>query len=461
MSGRILIADDLATNRIVLKVKLTVSGYDVIQVERVDDVLDTARRAQPDLIILGRGHSGQNVSICAALKNDPILRSIPVILFAENDGPSARIAALRAGADDVYSRGVTESTLSAMVRNLIRTRATCEEVTRHRDIASKFGCTEDTASFVPAAHIALVASDPERALLWRRTLGTELPHRLNVMTKVQALGDMNAVSNIPDAFVISASLDEDSDGLRLVSELRSRVRTRHAIIIVVPDQDRPNDGAMALDLGADAILHAGFEATELALRLKTLLTRKQKLDTLRKRFDHDLTLAVQDPLTGLHNRRYAQSYLSRLEQEALTNGQPYAILVLDLDHFKSINDRFGHGVGDQVLVEVANRLQSSLREFDLLARFGGEEFMVALPDVRSKDVVAMAERLRRAIGDHPIYVTDTTFSISVTVSVGVAVWGDQKNDTRSAHELTQAADRALYASKSDGRNVVTFGRSAA
>lgn len=461
MSGRILIADDLATNRIVLKVKLTVSGYDVIQVEQIDDVLETARRAQPDLIILGRGHSGQSLTLCTALKNDPNLRAIPVILFAETEGQQARISALRAGADDVYSRGVKESTLSAMVRSLIRSRGNYEEVMRHRDLSSEFGCAEEAAEFVPAARIALVASDPENGLLWRRKLGTELSHRLDVMTKTQALGDMNAVSKIPDAFVINAALDEDSDGLRLVSELRSRIRTRNAIIVVVQDEDRPNDGAMALDLGADAILHAGFEPMELALRLQTLLARKIEMDALRQRFDLNLSLAVQDPLTGLHNRRYAQSYLNRLEQEALTNGQPYAIMVLDLDHFKSVNDRFGHGVGDQVLIEVANRLRNNLREFDLVARFGGEEFMVALPDVSHKDVMSMAERLRRAIGDYPIEVTETAFPIPVTVSVGVAVWGDQVNDSRSAHELTQDADQALYASKSDGRNVVTFGQTAA
>ncbi|WP_424939664.1 diguanylate cyclase domain-containing protein [Aliiroseovarius sp. S253] len=461
MSGRILIADDLATNRIVLKVKLTMSGYEVIQVERIDDVLETARRAQPDLIILGRGQSGQSLSLCTALKNDPNLRAIPVILFAEKEGRQARIAALRAGADDVYSRGVKESTLSAMVRSLIRTRGNYDEIMRHRDLSTEFGCAEEASEFVPSARIALVASDPEHGLLWRRKLGAELSHRLDVVTKTQALGDMNAVSKVADAFVISAALNEDSDGLRLVSELRSRARTRNAIIVVVPDEDRPNDGAMALDLGADAILHAGFEPMELALRLKTHLARKTELDALRKRFDLNLSLAVQDPLTGLHNRRYAQSYLNRLEQEALTNGQPYAIMVLDLDHFKSVNDRYGHGVGDQVLIEVANRLRDNLREFDLLARFGGEEFMVALPDVSHKDVMAMAERLRRAIGDQPIYVAETAFPIPVTVSVGVAVWGDQLGDTRSAHELTQAADQALYASKSDGRNVVTFGRSAA
>lgn len=461
MSGRILIADDLATNRIVLKVKFTVSGYDVIQVERIDDVLETARRAQPDLIILGRGQSGQSLTICSALKKDANLHTIPVILFADKDSHHTRIAALQAGADDVYSTDVKESTLSAMVRNLIRMRGTYDEIMRHRDISAEFGCAEDAVNFVPAAHIALVAPEPEHGLLWRRKLGLELPHRLDVMTKSQALSDVNTLKNAPDAFVISASLAGESDGLRLVSELRSRVHTRNAIIVVVHDRDRPHDGAMALDLGADAILNSGFDATELAVRLKTLLARKLELDTLRRRFDHNLSLAVQDPLTGLHNRRYAQSDMNRLEQEALTNGQPYAIMVLDLDHFKSINDQYGHGVGDQVLIEVANRLRDNLRAFDLLARFGGEEFMVALPDVSQKDVMAMAERLRRAIGDQPIYVAEATFPIPVTVSVGVAVWGDQPNDARSAHELTQAADQALYASKSDGRNVVTFGRSAA
>ncbi|MCK0142474.1 diguanylate cyclase [Aliiroseovarius sp. F20344] len=461
MSGRILIADDLATNRIVLKVKLTVSCYDVIQVERVDDALETARRAQPDLIILGRGRKGQSLSICTALKQDQILSSIPVILITDKDDRNSRIEALRAGAEDVYSRGGNESTLSAMVRNLIRTRGTYEEIMRHRDISTEFGCAEDAASFVPAAHIALVAPDPEQGLLWRRNLSTEMPHRLDVMTITQALGDMNAVRNVPDAFVISASLLEDTDGLRLVSELRSRVQTRNAVIVVVHSEDRPNDGAMALDLGADAVMHPCFEAIELSLRLKALLSRKLELDALRKRFDLNLSLAVQDPLTGLHNRRYAQSYLNRLEQEALTNGQAYAIMVLDLDHFKSINDRFGHGVGDKVLVEVANRMRKNLREFDLLARFGGEEFLVALPDVSPKDVAAMAERLRRAVGDVPIKVSEIAAPIHVTVSVGVAVWGDQANDARSSHELTQAADEALYASKSEGRNVVTFGKSAA
>ncbi|MDE9449325.1 diguanylate cyclase [Aliiroseovarius sp. Z3] len=456
MSERILIADDLATNRIVLKVKLTVACYDVIQSDRCDEVAALARDAQPDLIILGRGRTDCSLSTCRELKADPVLGLIPIIMVSDQDDQHARLEAIMAGADDVFSKPLNEATLMAMVRNLIRARGTDNEVMRRRELSRDFGCAEAPALFARHARVALIAPDAETGVYWRMHLATEIRHRIDIMTHSQALEDIGTIGNVPDAFIIASTLGETSDGLRLVSELRSRQTTRHSVIVVQDCGETPSPSSMALDLGANAVLRPGFDARELALRLTRLLARKFEGDDLRKSFDANLALALRDPLTGLHNRRFAQSYLDRLEREAQVKNQPFAIMVLDLDRFKSINDTFGHPVGDEVLVEVSNRLKANLRDMDLLARYGGEEFLIALPGVGRKQAQAMAERLRRAVGDFPVARSEFTDGINVTLSIGVAVSGDTPKNARSAHELLQFADQALYRAKSDGRNQVTF-----
>ena len=456
MSGRILIADDLATNRIVLKVKLTVACYEVIQADRCADVDALARRTQPDLILLGRGRSDVCIDTCRRVKADPVLKRIPIIVISDQEDRDGRLEILKSGADDVFSRPQDDATLLAMVRSLIRTRGTDDEVLRRRDISREFGCAEAPLTFDHAAKIALIAPDAETGILWRMHLAAETRNKISIMTQTQALEDLGALSAVPDAFVIGSTLGTTSDGLRLVSELRSRQSTRHSVIIVQDCGETPSPSSMALDLGANAVLRPEFDARELAERLRKLLARKLEGDALRKSFDTNLALAAQDPLTGLHNRRYAQSYLERLEREAHASGQPFALMVLDLDRFKSINDRFGHPVGDEVLIEVAQRLKSNLREHDLLARYGGEEFLIALPGISRKQAQHMAERLRRAVGDTPVASSSSRQDVPVTLSIGVAVSPEGRGNLRSAHELLQAADRALYVSKSDGRNLVTF-----
>ncbi|SEW10883.1 response regulator receiver modulated diguanylate cyclase [Aliiroseovarius sediminilitoris] len=456
MSERILIADDLATNRIVLKVKLTVACYEVIQTDRCDEVAALARDVQPDLIILGRGRTECSLSTCRALKADPTLGAIPIIMVSDQDDQRARLEAIMAGADDVFSKPLNEATLMAMVRNLIRARGADSEVMRRRELSRDFGCAEAPALFARHARVALIAPDAETGIYWRMHLATEIRHRIDIMTQSQALEDVGATGNVPDAFVIASTLNETSDGLRLVSELRSRQTTRHSVIVVQDCGETPSPSSMALDLGANAVLRPGFDARELSLRLTRLLARKFEGDDLRKNFDTNLALALRDPLTGLHNRRFAQSYLDRLEREAQLKDQPYAIMVLDLDRFKSINDRFGHPVGDDVLVEVSKRLKTNLRDMDLLARYGGEEFLIALPGVTRRQAQTMAERLRHAVGDRPIASGGVPKGIDVTLSIGVAVSSDAPRSASSAHELLQFADQALYRAKSDGRNQVTF-----
>ena len=155
--------------------------------------------------------------------------------------------------------------------------------------------------------------------------------------------------------------------------------------------------AMALDLGANDILAEGFPSGELAIQVRTQLRRKADAARLRASVRDGLKLAVTDPLTGLYNRRYAMSHLGRIAEQAARSGRSFTVMVADIDRFKAINDTWGHAAGDSVLVQVARILPDNLRAVDLVARIGGEEFLVVMPDTEEAEARLAAERLRRVV----------------------------------------------------------------
>jgi two-component system cell cycle response regulator len=267
----------------------------------------------------------------------------------------------------------------------------------------------------------------------------------------------------PDAYVIAADLDARSSGLRLMSELRSRSTSRHAAICIACDPSQRETRAMALDLGASDLLPRTIAAAEAAeetvLRLRAQIARKRLLERQRAMLADGLRLAAVDPLTGLFNRRYAMPHLARLEERARENGRPFAVMALDLDRFKSINDRYGHPVGDAVLQEVARRLTHNLRTMDLVARIGGEEFLVAMPDSTLEEARRAAERLREVMEETPVLLPDGR-EIAVTVSIGLAL-GGTSDPGETVEHVIRHADHALLGSKAAGRNRVQIFTTAA
>jgi two-component system cell cycle response regulator len=166
-----------------------------------------------------------------------------------------------------------------------------------------------------------------------------------------------------------------------------------------------------------------------------------------------LNAAVTDPLTGLYNRRYAQSHINLLLEDARSNGGSVTALMVDIDHFKSINDVHGHFVGDQVICSVAHTLKSAIRASDLVARFGGEEFVVILPNISPKDANTLAQRLRRKVSE---ITTDAT-PIAITISIGISRFDTAElfeSGLENYDQLLKEADQALYHAKRAGRNCV-------
>lgn len=463
MVGKILIVDDVATNRIVMKVKLSAAGYTPLLAVDGASCLDIALHQSPDLILLDLTLPDMSgLRVLERLRGEPSLRHVPVLMFSASQDIAARCAAFRGGADDFLQKPLDDQILLARIRSFMRARDEVEGFSPHQDDIAMLGLAESPAAFYQPGVIAIVTQRSEVALKLRRDMAPLLSDRLIAMTADEAMAESMRPGATPDVFLIESDFNGPGSGLRLMSELRSRTHTRHAAFCVQSSLVNAVAAAVAFDLGAHDVVAPGMAAPELTARLSRLLARKRDADAMRASVQDGLRLAVIDSLTGLHNRRYGMAQLAAIADIARRSGQEFAVMVVDLDRFKSVNDRWGHAAGDAVLIEVAGRLSRSLRCGDLLARIGGEEFLIALPETTLAEACGIATRLCHAIEEAPVRISDLA-TLKVTVSIGLATSADTTSANISAtlSELIDRADRALLYAKSAGRNQVTISRTAA
>ena len=463
MVGKILIVDDVATNRIVMKVRLTAAGYTPLLASDAASGLKRALNEAPDLILLELTLPDMSgLQLLQRLRAEPALRHVPIVVCSPILDAEARCAAFRAGADDFLQKPLDDQTLMARIRSFMRARDEVEGFSPHQDGIAMLGLAEAPATFYQPGVIAIITQRSEVALKLRREMASYLPDRVLAMTAEQAMNEGIHSGTAPDVFLIESDFNGPGSGLRLMSELRSRTHSRHAAFCVQSSLGSTIGAAVAFDLGAHDLVALGIPAEELALRLVRLLSRKREADAARASVQDGLRLAMIDSLTGLHNRRYGMAQLAAIADISRRSGQEFAVMVVDLDRFKSVNDRWGHAAGDAVLIDVADRLSRNLREGDLLARIGGEEFLIALPETSLSEARSIAERLCHAMEEAPVRIGDLT-ALQVTVSIGLATSADATapgiKDTLS--ELIDRADRALLYAKSAGRNQVTISRTAA
>ncbi|UWQ48728.1 diguanylate cyclase [Leisingera caerulea] len=458
MQGTILVIDGVSTNRIMLKVQLAAAYYDVVQAGSTAEVLQAARQHRPDLVLTAMSlPDGTAAGVKRELAADETLADLPVIAISDWEGSKARLQALAAGIDDVLQQPVDDVILQARIRSLLRARSADEELNLQRDASHGFilplsdrCCAEDLRN----ATVALVAQDPRTAMAWRDRLSACLPYEL----RTHAISDIQGLMQAPVADAIIVELNEASagPGLRLLADLRARAATRQTVVIAVPNPADPQIAAEALDRGAHDVLQTGFDVEELELRLTAQLQHKARKDRLRDSVRNGLRAAVLDPMTGLYNRRYAKPFLDRVAHSAAANGEKFAVMLADLDHFKRINDVYGHPAGDAVLIEAARRMQQVLGPADLLARVGGEEFMAVLPGASEAEAGVAAVALCNAINGTPFEVPGAAEPVQVTISIGAVMGGGGQDGSAAA--LVEKADQALYNAKHAGRNQVTLSK---
>ncbi len=460
MVGKILIVDDVATNRILMKVKLAAAGYQPLLAADGQSALLIAARERPDIVLLDLMLPDlSGLEVLHRLREMPELRSVPIVMFSATFDSEAQAQAFRLGADEFLAKPVDDQTLLARIRSFMRARDQIDALASQDSGIAILGLAEPKSSFHHPGVIGIITARPETALKLQREISRFLTDRILVINPADALQDPLNPTATPDVYLIDANLSGASNGLRLMSELRSRSRSRHAAICLLDPHERGFSPSVAFDLGANDLVNVTAPAEELAMRLMRLLTRKRESDRLRATVQDGLRLAMIDPLTGLHNRRYGLAQLNAIAVEAASAERSFAVMVADLDRFKSVNDHFGHAAGDAVLIEVAQRLALNLRLGDLVARIGGEEFLIVLPDTSLQEAQDIAERLCHAVDARPIALTAET-ERTITVSIGLALSTPDQID-RGVTEIVERADRALMLAKTAGRNQVTVGRSAA
>ncbi|MEL7026012.1 MAG: diguanylate cyclase [Pseudomonadota bacterium] len=459
MSARILIADEVATGRIAWRVRLNAAHYQVSLIDRFADVETAAQTEKPDLIVLSHQDIELLLATCQQLKASPVTSDTPLILVGPEDAPHTRLAALAAGADELLGTPLSDTVCVARIRSLLRACDAKAELLRRRTTAEEFGFCDAGAHFEHPGRVALVARSRTRAMDWRDALVVNIRDRIEVLGEHAALSTADNVTSA-DVYVIDIGADRPGDGLQLLADIRARAETRRASVLAVVEPGDGEAAARALDLGASDLIPNDFEAAELAIRVKAQLKRKQEADMLSAAVEDGMRLAATDSLTGLYNRRYATTHARRILAEAASVGRPVAALIGDLDHFKRINDTYGHAAGDTVLIDIASRLSANLRGPDVLARIGGEEFLIIMTETDAERAAAAAARICETIAERPVVIDHGRKSVNMTMSIGVAATDPTAGSTETLETLLDRADRALYAAKSAGRNQITVAEAA-
>ena len=449
MTARILVVDDVPANVRLLEAKLTIEYYDVVSCHDGQTALKLAAAEKPDIILLDVMMPGMDgFEVCRRLKADAETRHIPVVLVTALDGREDRIKGLDAGADDFLTKPLDDVVLFARVRSLVRLKLIMDELREREENGRRMGVTTDGAARLRGSggRVLIVDDNARQAAKVMEELSRE--HRPVIETDAGAA--LVASRGLIDLMIVNIAA-QGFDGLRLIAQIRSVEATRHLpILAIVETSERPRL-LKALELGVNDILSRPVDSEELAARARTQIRRKRYTDFLREKLDYSLEMAVTDALTGLHNRRYMSGQLQAFVQRANHGGDPVAVLVLDIDHFKAVNDGFGHDAGDEVLSEFAVRLATNVRAVDLPCRLGGEEFVVVMPDTSLEDAHRIADRIRRDVGSAPFRVMGGREHLTITVSVGVAA-SLGEGDTPEA--LLKRADEGVYEAKASGRNRV-------
>lgn len=454
MTARILVVDDIVTNLRLLEAKLQNEYYEVAVAASGPDALGQAYAWSPDVILLDVMMPGMDgFEVCRRLKSDPATAHLPVVMVTALDQPADRVRGLDAGADDFLTKPVDEVALIARVRSLARLKLTLDELRNRCATAVDLGAGGKLAEAIGDSgangRILLVDDRQNSSRLIEGTL-TSQKQRIEVEpSPARALE--RAANGDYELLILSLNLHE-FDGLRLCAQLRSMEQTRHTPILLIADLEDRARVLRGLDLGVNDYLARPIDRNELIARARTQLRRKRYADALRSSLAESLQMAIVDPLTGLNNRRYLETHLAGLLDQSASRGQPLSMMVLDIDHFKAINDTYGHDVGDEVLRAFAKRVREVTREADLVCRLGGEEFVVLMPDSDAVSASVIAERVRYAIEAQSFVVSGTARPVPVTVSIGLA----ESRGERSPDSFFRRADKALYRSKSEGRNRVTL-----
>src|SRR6202171_5310903 len=352
MTARILVVDDVPANVKLLEARLTAEYFDVVVALSGREALAVCERGLCDIVLLDVLMPDlDGFDVCRRLKANPATHHIPVVMVTALDQPSDRVRGLEAGADDFLTKPVSDIALVARVRSLVRLKMMTDELRMRavtsREIGIENQAREATAHTGRGGRILVVEDRKGSYERLQAMLADD--HEVEVEADPsEAL--FRVADGGHDLIVVSLGL-ENFDGLRLCSQVRSLERTRNVPILAIAEAEDNARLMRGLEIGINDYLLRPIDKNELMARVRTQIRKKRYTERLRDNVQMSIEAAITDALTGLNNRRYMETHLATLVEQAHARAKPLTVLVLDIDFFKAVNDTHGHEAGDDVLRE--------------------------------------------------------------------------------------------------------------
>ena len=434
MSARILVVDDLEPNIKLLEVKLTNQYYEVLTAKNGLEAIEILTTREIDIILLDVMMPGMDgFEVCRRIRENPKTAHIPVVMVTALGDVEDRIRGLNAGADDFISKPIVDIALFARIRSLVRLKALIDEIRNEGEAGIQFVVSrnEEQHNLIELANILLVDDDITQINFLQDTLNIAKITVADVNNPI----DQYLHENL-DLIIVSTQLMK-LDSLRICATILNNHNTRNLPIIMLVEEGDHLTMVKGLDLGVSDYVTIPLNQEEVKARVKTQIRRKKFQDALKNNLLYNINLASIDSLTGLYNRHYFNSQISIITNST-RKSEPTSLIIIDIDFFKKINDTHGHLAGDKILKQVANITKAAIRTNDILARFGGEEFILLLPNANLEQAYLIAERIRKNIEKET----------NITVSLGITTL----KEIDSIENLIDRADKALYLAKQQGRN---------
>ncbi len=451
--SRILVVDDDPMNVKLVEGILKKEGYESLKAFGGAEAMEKVRHHRPDLVLLDVMMPGiDGYQVTRQLKADPATAGIPVIMITALNGTEDKVRGLECGADEFLTKPVNASELLARAKSMLRLKQYQDQLMLRTHSETAFGEGHGplaTSSGQNRCQHVLLVEDNDKDLRLLSGQIEEQDFDVSVAHDGEAALQRVLAGGI-DLVLLDIFLP-GMDGFEVCQRLKESSETRDIQVALITCLQDLEGKIKGMELGADDYLVKPVDGRELSARVKALLAKKSYLDRLHAHYEHALSSAISDGLTGLYNQTYFKKYLELELKRSLRQNYPTSLLMLDLDDFKGLNDRFGHPVGDKVLQETARLIREAIREVDLAARYGGEEFAVVLPYSDAKGARVVAERILSALRALRLENEMGPDHASITASVGIAACPD---DARDARVLIQQADAMLYRAKASGKNRV-------
>lgn len=450
MTATVLVVDDVEANLKLLEAKLVSEYYTVLTATNGKKALETLSENKVDIVLLDiMMPEMDGFEACKRIKENPETTYIPVVMVTALSDIQDRVKGLEAGADEFLTKPINDTALFARVKSLSRMKSVIDELKLRNNINAELGGTiVEIKDNFKDSKVLIIDDDIIQEKNIKNYL-MPITEQIKVLTDPEEVDTLG--SFLPDLIIISCQIDVP-DPLRIGVMLRSKTAFKNTVLMMLAEEENIPMVIKGMELGINDYFIYPVDQNELQARVKTQLRRKQYQDDLREELEESVDLSTKDGLTGVFNRRYFDIHIEQMAKKANETGRSFCLLMLDTDHFKQVNDTYGHPAGDAVLKKLASTLKSSFRVTDLIARYGGEEFAIILREVNAETGKILAEKIRATIESLNFEVPGSSKHLKKTASIGVSAFilGE------TTAELISRTDKALYEAKEIGRNKIVL-----